>query len=94
MSTKASIMAAIETKVKSITTGYGAWRIGLTHDLSERKKYWGETKGESTGCWTNWTADSLSDAQEIERCFIHDKGMMGGVGGDLSAYKTVYVYIF
>ena len=40
-----------------------------------------------------WTADSLSDAQDIERHFI-SKGMKGGTGGDLSAYKTVYVYVF
>jgi len=43
--------------------------------------------------WHNWTADSLADAQEIENYFINEKGMKGGVGGDLSARKTVYVYI-
>ena len=36
MSTKTSIIAAIESKV--ITYSY--YRIGLTHDLAERKAYW------------------------------------------------------
>jgi len=39
-----------------------------------------------------WKADSLSDAQDIEAYFI-DRGMDGGTGGNLSATKTVYVYI-
>ena len=91
MSTKAGIVAAIQTKVG--TTNYGIWRIGLTHDLAERKKYWKETEKESVAYWTAWEADSLSDAQDIEAHFIN-KGMKGGVGGDLSSRKTVYVYVF
>ena len=48
---------------------------------------------QNVGAWRNWTADSLSDAQDIESYFI-DKGMKGGTGGDLSSYRAVYVYIF
>jgi hypothetical protein len=91
MASKASIISAINAKVGPI---YSSYRIGLTHDLAERKTYWGETKGEGIACWANWTADSLADAQEIEAHFIYDKKMKGGVGGDLSANKTVYVYVF
>ena len=40
MATKATIIAQIKSKVAN---SYGAWRIGLTHDLTERKKYWGTT---------------------------------------------------
>ena len=75
------------------TTSYSSWRIGLTHDLAERKKHWGGTQKENITCWTAWEADSLSDAQRVEAHFIN-KGMNGGTGGDLSARKTVYVYIF
>ncbi|MGD1156190.1 MAG: hypothetical protein ABSA41_10210 [Terriglobia bacterium] len=89
MATKASIMAAIESKVLT----YNLWRIGLTHDLAERKRYWKDTKNENITYWSDWTADSLSDAQDIESHFLK-KGMKGGTGGDLSAKKTVYVYIF
>ena len=91
MASKATIIAAIEARVG--TTKYSSWRIGLTHDLAERKKYWGETEKKDVSCWTSWTADSLADAQDIENLFLQ-KGMKGGEGGNLSAYKTVYVYIF
>jgi hypothetical protein len=90
MAAKKSIMDAIQTKVGS---GYSAWRIGLTHDLAERKAYWKDTEKQSVTSWTNWTADSLSDAEDIERHFIN-KAMKGGTGGNLSSSKTVYVYIF
>jgi hypothetical protein len=89
MASKATIKAAIESKVG--TTEYKIWRIGLTHDLTERKEYWG-TQGSVT-YWSSWTADSLSDAQDIEAHFIN-KGMKGRVGGNLVSYKTVYVYVF
>ncbi len=89
--TKPQIASAITTKVG--TSGYSIWRIGLTHDLMERKKYWRDTENQNTEYWSNWAADSLSDAQDIESHFIN-KGMKGGTGGDLSARKTVYVYVF
>jgi hypothetical protein len=89
MGTKASIMTAINSKVST----YNLWRIGLTHDPAERKKYWSETEKQSTSAWTQWTAGSLPDAQDIESHFIN-KGMKGGTGGDLSAKRTVYVYVF
>lgn len=92
MATKASIMAAIEKRVG--TTSYTAWRIGLTHDLVERKANWRDTEGKDVSCWTCWEADSLSDAQDIESYYINTKKMKGGTGGDLSPRKTVYVYIF
>jgi hypothetical protein len=91
MATKASIMSDIRAKVGS--TESKIWRIGLTHDLTERKAYWRDTKDESVKFWSDWTADSLSDAQDIESHFINI-GMKGGTGGDLSARKTTYVYVF
>jgi hypothetical protein len=90
MATKESIMAAIKLKVGS--TSYDIWRIGLTHDLAERKQYWKDTEKLSVDYWSDWTADSLSDAQDIEAHFI-EWGMKGGTGGDLTPYKTVYVYV-
>ncbi len=91
MSTKSGIVTGINSKVR--TTALSAWRIGLTHDLAERKKYWRDTENQNVSDWSSWEADSLSDAQAIESHFI-DKGMKGGAGGDLSAIYTVYVYIF
>ena len=91
--TKASIVAAIEARRGTI--GYSAWRIGLTHDPEERKKYWSETEKENVALWSQWQTDSLSEAQAIESYFVNDKKMKGGTGGaDLSSYKTVYVYVF
>jgi len=90
VATKTSIVTAIESKVGS---HYGLWRIGLTHDLAERKRYWKDTEDLSVDYWSDWTADSLSDAEDIESHF-NNKGMKGGTGGDLSASKTVYLYVF
>jgi hypothetical protein len=88
--TKSEIIAAIESKVSG--TSYSTWRIGLTHDPTGRKNEWA-AEGEDVSRWSEWQADSLSDAQYIEAYFIN-KGMKGGAGGDLSPYKTVWVYVF
>ena len=90
MTAKATITAAINAKVG---TTHSAWRIDLTHDLAERKTYWGTTKRQDISHWTTWTADSLSDAQAIETYFIQEKKMKGGEGGNLTTGKTVYIYI-
>ncbi len=91
---KKSITQAIINRVESSkTVDYSAWTIGLTHDPVNRKQQH-ESEGKSTKYWEQWVADSLSDAQDIESYFINTKGMKGGTGGDLSARKTVYVYIF
>ena len=91
---KQSIKQAIIDRVEgSKTVKYSSWTIGLTHNPKERKQQH-EDDGKSVEHWKQWTADSLSDAQEIESYFINDKGMKGGTGGDLSHYRTVYVYIF
>jgi hypothetical protein len=91
MATQESIIAAIYAKVGP--TSHSIWRIGLTHDLDERKRYWKDTEKQSIDYWSDWKSDSLRDAQTIEARFIA-KGMKGGTGGDLSASKTVYVYVF
>lgn len=91
---KKSIKQAIIDRVESSkTVEYSAWTIGLTPDPAERK---GQHKADrkSTTYWKQWVAGSLSDAQDIESYFINTKGMKGGTGDDLSARKTVYVYIF
>mgnify|MGYP000105399640 CR=1 FL=1 len=89
-----SIKQAIINRVESSeTVDYSAWTIGLTHDPTERKQQH-QDAGKSTKYWKQWTADSLADAEEVESYFINTKGMKGGTGGDLSAQKTVYVYIF
>jgi hypothetical protein len=90
MASKASIIAAIQAKVG---TSYSLYRIGLTHDLAERKAYWRDAKTATAKFWSDWKTDSLSDAQDIERHFIN-KGMQGGTGGDLSDRQTVHVYVF
>ena len=91
---KKSIKQAIIDRVESSkTVNYSAWRIGLTHEPKERKEEH-EADGKSVEYWRQWVADSLSEAQDIESCFINEKGMKGGTGGDLSSRKAVYVFIF
>jgi hypothetical protein len=92
MTAKATLVAEIVAKVRD--TKYVIWRIGLTHDLAERKKYWSETEDEIIKYWSDWEADSLSDAQEIESYFINENHMKESAGGELSPHRTVYVYVF
>lgn len=73
------------------SSSLGAWRVGLTHDLGERKAHW-QSQGDCTH-WCAWQCESLGDAQAIESHFI-ERGMKGGTGGNLSPHKAVYVYIF
>ena len=89
MATKASIILGIQSKVGS---SYGVWRIGLTYDLAERKAYWQDTVQQTTKNWSEWTPDSLADAQDIESDFIN-KGMQGA-GSILAPYKIIDVYVF
>ena len=90
--TKDSIIQAINTRMGR--SDFNAWRIGLTHDLVECKTYWKDAEHQDVFHWTQWTADSLADAQEIESYFINGKGMKGETGDELSPSKTIYVYIF
>ena len=89
MSSKAGIKSAIEGHVG---TNYSSWRIGLTHDWTQRKQEW-KDDGKDVTYWHVWEAESLTDAQNLESHFIA-LGLKGGTGGNLSERKTVYVYIF
>ena len=91
MNTANAIAQAIAAKIANTTLS--SWRIGLTHDHVERKRYWGLSAGHNTSRWTAWQAACLEDAQRIEAFFI-DKGMKGGTGGDLSPNRPVFVYVF
>jgi len=63
MATKASIFPAIQSKVGS---NYSAHRIGVTHDLADRKTYLEGHLKKNVDYWKDWQADSLSDAQDID----------------------------
>ena len=91
MASKSRIMSAIAAMVG--TTSCRSWRIGLKNDPSGRKTYWQDSEKQNVGVWSQWSADSLSDAEEIEAHFI-SKGMKGDAGGDLTTRQAVYVYIF
>ena len=88
---KASIEKEISLKI--LGSNIANWRIGLTHDLRDRYTHWRHTKSLSIEDWFAWEANSLSDAEAIEKQFIQ-KGMQGGTGGNLSSGKTVHVYVF
>jgi hypothetical protein len=89
---KDAIIAAIEEKVGGFS--YSKVRIGITHNPDERKAYWKDTEKQKVYSWTQWLADSLEDAREIEAHFIHEKKMEGGTGGDMTPGEPTYVYIF
>jgi hypothetical protein len=89
-------MTAEEIKAKiyaKVGSNYGAYRIGLTHDLAECRAYWEDTEKQEVTRWHEWAADSPADAKDIESHFT-EKGMRGCSRDDLSAYKAVDVYVF
>ena len=96
MATASTIKAAIKKRVnESKTKDYSIWTIGITTDPEERKEEHNNPKH-----WVQWEADNLDIAREVENYFINkypekeSKRMKGGTGGDMSAHKTAYVYIF
>jgi hypothetical protein len=96
MATASTIKAAIKERVEnSKGSTYSDWTIGITTDLPTRK----DQHGTPT-YWQYWEADSLLVARDVETYFLNDypeqasKRMKGGTGGDMSAHKTAYVYIF
>jgi hypothetical protein len=91
MSTKQSNATAIEKRIAGIGS-YANLTVGITQDWTRRKDEH-SNDGKGVACWTCWEADSLSDAREVESCFL-DKGMKGGGGGNMANNKTTYVYIF
>jgi hypothetical protein len=91
---KQGIVMAINARVASFGTPNSTWTIGVTHNPSERQRYWKDIEKKDIGCWTEWKADSLAEAQEVESYFINGKGLSGGPGVDLYTNKPVFVYIF
>lgn len=89
---KEKIISDITAKVGQSQFNY--WRIGITNDPDAHKKYLTRTGNEDTVCWTHWEADSLTDAQEIEKFFITGKGIKEMKNGELSPGKKIYVYLF
>lgn len=68
------------------------WRVGITNNLADSKKRH-ECEGRSIANWKDWNADSKKVAEDVERYWIHEKGMNGGTGGNVDGSKPVYVYI-
>lgn len=68
---------------------FSQWRIGLTHFPNKSKKDWDNPLN-----WMFLGCKSLCDAEEIEKYFIQQMGMIGGTNGSLSRSKNVYIYIF
>jgi hypothetical protein len=89
MTTKAIIISEINLKVGSYAS---IFRIGITHTPDERKQYW--SVKENIKYWSQWRADSLSDAQDIESYFINERQMKGGTSGDMSSRYFTYIYVF
>jgi len=96
MATTSTIKTAIKNRVEnSKGSNFSDWTIGITTDLAGRKE-----QHDNPKYWQYWEADSLQVARDVETYFLNDypeqasKRMKGGTGGDMSAYKTAYVYIF
>ena len=86
----ADILGAIH--LKAFRGPIQIWRIGITNDPVEAKKYW-EVRNESTAHWSEWQAESLMEARSIEQLFL-DRGMKRGSAGVVAADGVTYVYVF
>jgi len=91
---KSHIVMAISARVASFGTPYDSWRIGLTHNPEALKRHLKAVEEKDLESWTQWPADSLTEAQDIESHFINDKAMKRGAVVDLYDSKPVFVYIF
>jgi hypothetical protein len=91
---KSHIVMGITARVASFGTPYDSWRIGLTHNAEALKTRLATNEDKDLARWTQWPADSLADAQEIENHFIEDRGMKRGAFVDLYDSKPVVVYVF
>ena len=80
---------------KSPDDQYNKWRIGITHDLEERRAHH-KRNGRDVSAWEHWEAGSLGVAQNVENYFLNEveNGMTGGTGGDMDDRKTTWVYVF
>ena len=89
MSTRAAIIAAIDSLVANRSSPYGTWTIGVTDD-PDRRRSEHKNRGEDMQWWHRWDADTEMDARAVEQHFL-SKGMQGGPGGQGQAD---YVYVF
>ena len=87
----AEILAAIQ--LKAMRGPIQIWRIGITNDPVEAKRYWTEERNENTRHWSEWQADSLSDARALEEYFI-EKGMKRGSTGVAVEEGEPWVFVF
>ena len=70
-------------------SSYQTWRIGVTHDVRDRRKEWNYPE-----YFQYWKADSIKDAQAIALYFVSFKGMQPVTSGDLDPERNAYVYVF
>ncbi len=87
----ADILGAIH--LKAFRGPIQIWRIGITNDPEGARRYWLEVRNESTRHWSQWQAESLSEAKAIERHFV-EKGMKPGSTGGEVVDGASWIYVF
>ncbi len=92
MATKVTIIAGIEFRVGR-SGMYTGWKIGLTHEPEKSKRDWELRQGGDIDRWSEWQANSLGEAEDIQGHFT-EKGMSNAGGESLSRYKPIYVFVF
>ena len=88
---KIEIITAINDKIRF--KGFSVWRIGVTQNPEECRRFWNSERKLCTSYWSDWQADSVPEAKEIEQSFTR-RGMRDGSVGELSPHKPTYVYLF
>ena len=88
------LKSQIERTVKNSRVTYNNWHIGLTQRNVEERISEHKKEGDKIHGLTVFPVDTLQEAQDIERYFIHKRGMKGGTGGQLSPNKDTQIYIY
>ncbi len=69
-------------------------RVGITHDVEERKAYWKLKYPYMTDWKIRYSGLTYEKAQEIEKYYIDKKRYKGGLGGEKKYGEKYSVYIF
>ena len=84
----------IALEIEAMVGGnFHAWSIGITNDPIQRKKHLRDAMKRDVSHWQQWRADSLSDAQAIERSNVAN-GMPSESDSMATDSFPAYVYIF
>ena len=83
------ITSIVRHVITSETPAFGSWRIGLSNDAPAIYEEWNRP-----ACFASWEIGDARAAKAIETFFMYEKGMKGGISGELDDAAAITVCIF